>query len=186
MSTTTESTPNAAEAAGGLPFSSADEWANFFQKFGTNARTFQDFTNLTPESMEAIYMAGYNQYNAGKYDEAEKIFQLLALLNHFEKRYWVSLGAARQMNGRHEEALKAFGYLAMFDFQSPEPPLYAAKSLIAMEKPEEAVKALRAAVFNSENKPEHAELNQEAKILLELIETNLASKKEAPPTQAQA
>jgi hypothetical protein len=71
----------------------AEEMKDLFFK---NARTFQDFTALTPESMEVIYLVAYNHYNAGKYEDAEKVFRLLTTLNHFERKYWKGLAAARE------------------------------------------------------------------------------------------
>jgi secretion system chaperone SscA len=146
------------------------EWKDLLEKFTANGRTFRDFTQLTPESMEVIYMVAYNHYNAGKYDEAEKIFRLLAMLNHFERKYWKGLGAAREAQKKYEEALQAYGYLGITDVHDPYPPFQAAKCFVALAKPAEAEAALRAVVFNTTEKPEHAQLHQQAKALLDLVE----------------
>jgi secretion system chaperone SscA len=153
-----------------LPFQSADEWQEVLEKFTSNGRTFRDFTQLTPDSMEVIYMVAYNLYNGGKYDESEKVFRLLCMLDHFERKYWKGLGAAREALKRYEAALQVYGYLGVTDLHDPYAPFQAAKCLTALGKVAEAEAGLRAAVFNSANKPEFAELHAQASGLLELIE----------------
>ncbi len=167
---TTESAPANNPVFDQLPFQSEADWKDIFEKFGPNGRTFRDFTQLTPESMEVIYMVAYNQYNAGKFDEAEKVFRLLAMLNHFERKYWKGLAASREAQKKYEDALQAYGYLGMMDIYDPAPSFHAAKCFIALGKAAEAEAGLRAAVFNSDNKPEHASLHQQAKDLLDLVQ----------------
>lgn len=165
-------TENATAAAGGLPFDSPEDWKNFFEKFGANGRTYQDFTSLTPESMEVIYMIGYNQYNAAKYDEAERIFQLLAVLNHFDRRYWTGLAASRELQKKYDEAIKAYGFLAMLDLEDPQPPLLMARCFLGHGKVKDAEGALQACIFIGGKKPQHAAIVQQAEDLLEVLSKN--------------
>lgn len=158
-----------------MPFETESEWKDFFEQFGANGRTYQDFTQLTPDSMEVIYLAAYNQYNAGRYEDAEKIFQLLSVLNHFEKKYWLGLGAAREMQKKYEEALKAYTYLGLQDLHAPLAPFHAAKCFIAIGKLDEAESALRAAHVNSKDKSEFIEIHQQAEGLLLMLEKNKKS-----------
>lgn len=167
--TSPEAEQSATKAPAGLPFDSPEDWKNFFEKFGANGRTYRDFTNLTEESMEAIYMVAYNQYNAGRYDEAEKIFQLLSVLNHFDRRFWTGLGASRELQKKYDDAIKAYGYLAMLDLEDPQPPMLMAKCFLAQGKPKDAEGALQATIFIAKNKPAHAAVVEQAKNLLELL-----------------
>lgn len=164
MTTTTENSVYDA-----LPFQSEEEWKDVLEKFTANGRTFRDFTQLTPESMEVIYMVAYNQYNAGKYDEAEKVFRLLAMLDHFNAKFWKGLAASREGLRKYEEALQVYGYLGMLDIHDPNPPFAAARCFVALGKSAEAEAGLRAAVFNSADKPEHAQLHQQATGMLDLL-----------------
>ena len=159
------------------------EVSDLMSRFYGNARTMRDFTELTPESMEVIYTLAYNFYNAGKYDEAEKIFRFLANLDHFERKYWKGLGASREGLQKFAEALQVYGYLGMMDIHDPYPALQAAKCFIALGKTAEAVSGLRAAAFNSENRPEHAELHEQATAMLAVVQEDAKS---APPAPATA
>lgn len=156
-------------AASTFPLQTDEDWKNFFEKFGANGRTFQDFTQLTPQSMEAIYMVAFNQYNAGKYEEAEKIFQLLSLLNHFDKRFWLGLGGAREQLKKYDEAVKAFSMLVVLDMEDPLPAMLSAKCFMAQGKVSDAESALHACIFNAGEKPDFADLKQQAQNLLELL-----------------
>lgn len=163
----TQSTPQSA-----LPFETPEEWRDFYQKFGENGRTFQDFTNLTPQSMEVIYMVAFNQYNAGKYEEAEKIFQLLSVLNHFDRRYWTGLGASREMQKKFDDAIKAYAYLAVLDLEDPLPALLCAKCYLTAGRVKDAEDALQACIYNAKENPQHAEIKIQAKNLLEVLSKN--------------
>lgn len=155
----------------------AEEMKDLFFK---NARTFQDFTALTPDSMEVIYLVAYNHYNAGKYEDAEKVFRLLTTLNHFERKYWKGLAAARESLKQFEPALQCYGYLGMMDPYDPYPAFKAAQCLLALGRPKDAESGLIAAVFNSASREEHAELHAQAQGLLELVQA--AGRQEATST----
>lgn len=159
----------------------AEEMKDLFFK---NARTFQDFTALTPDSMEVIYLVAYNHYTAGKYEEAEKVFRLLTTLNHFERKYWKGLAAAREALKQFEPALQCYGYLGMMDGNDPYPALQAAKCLLALGRPKDAESGLIAAVLNSAGREEHAELHAQAQGLLELLQA--AARQDAAPANPSA
>jgi type III secretion system low calcium response chaperone LcrH/SycD len=153
-------------------FETQEEWHEFYENFGKNGRTFQDFTNLTPQSMEVIYMVAYNQFNAGKYDEAEKVFQLLSVMNHFDPRFWTGLGASREMQKKFDEAIKAYAYLTILDLENPTPALLTGKCNLAAGRQADAESAFHACVFICKDKLEHAEVKAQAQSLLELLAKN--------------
>lgn len=162
----------ATSAPGAIPFETAEEWREFYEKFGANGRTFRDFTNLTPQSMEVIYMVAFNQYNAGKYDDAERIFQLLSVLNHFDRRFWTGLGAAREMQKKYDDAIKAYAYLAVLDLENPMPSLLCAKCYLSAGRVKDATDALQACIFTCKDKPENAEIKTQAENLLDIVSKN--------------
>jgi type III secretion system low calcium response chaperone LcrH/SycD len=153
-------------------FETHEEWHEFYENFGKNGRTFQDFTNLTPQSMEVIYMVAYTQFNAGKYDEAEKVFQLLSVMNHFDPRFWTGLGASREMQKKFDEAIKAYTYLTILDLENPTPALLMGKCYLGAGRREDAESAFHACIFICKDKPANAEVKAQAQSLLEVLGNN--------------
>ena len=41
---------------------------------------------LSEDTLEQLYALGFNQYQAGKWDDAQKIFQALCMLDHYDAR----------------------------------------------------------------------------------------------------
>lgn len=100
--------------------------------------TFGDFTQITDDEMEAAYACGFQLLNQQQPAQAEQLFRFLISLNHYEVRFWMGLGAAQQLQGKHEEANTAFSWLWQMDYENPVPPLRAAECLVAMNRWEEA------------------------------------------------
>jgi type III secretion system low calcium response chaperone LcrH/SycD len=160
---------NASEKKG-LVFENEAEVKDFLLKFGRNGRTFRDCTALTPENMEAFYYVAYNQYNAGQFEESEKIFRLLAVLNHFEVKYWRGLAASLENQKKYKEAVRAYGFLALLDMQDAEAPFLAARCFLAVGQTEEAKSGLQIAIANSEGKPDRQEIKAQAEQILAALE----------------
>lgn len=137
--------------------------------FLTKAGTFKDLRGLTDKDMEAIYSVGHSLYNNGKYEEAHDVFKFLSFYDHLEKRWWMGLGATRQMLKKYEDAVMAYSYTAMLDVEDPRPHLHAAECLLALKRYEDADSALSAAVHWAGEKPEHAELKQRAETMLQAM-----------------
>jgi type III secretion system low calcium response chaperone LcrH/SycD len=151
-------------------FSNGEEMMDLLNKFGANGRTFRDFTELTPESMEVFYMVAFNHYNAGKYEDAANVFRLLCTLDHFEIKYWKGLAASRENMKDYNGALQAYGYLTLMDVHDPYPSFHGAKCLLALGRTADAESGLLAAIFNSQGKEQFADLHQQAVNLIEVIE----------------
>ncbi len=77
---------------------------------------------LSEDTLEQLYALGFNQYQAGKWDDAQKIFQALCMLDHYDARYFLGLGACRQSLGLYEQALQSYSYGALMDINEPRFP----------------------------------------------------------------
>jgi len=164
------STASKAASPRGLVFENVEEVKDFLAKFGRNGRTFRDCTALTPENMEAFYFIAYNQYNAGQFDEAEKVFRLLAVLDHFQVKYWKGLAASLENQQKYKEAVKAWGYLALLDMKDPEAPFMAARCFLAVGQNEDAKSGLQIAIANCEGKPDPLGIKDQAEQMLAALE----------------
>lgn len=55
--------------------------------------------DVSTDTLEQLYTLGFNQYHAGKHDEAHKIFQALCVLDHYEARFFWDWGLAARRWG---------------------------------------------------------------------------------------
>jgi len=137
---------------------------------------FKDFTSLTDDEMEALYAIALQEFDAGKFEDAENRFLLLCRLDHYSGKYWLGLGATRQMLKRYKDATLAYALAGIHDGENPVPGLRAAECYLAMGDLENALSGAKAAVHWSEGKPEHAAFAARAEALLESIKRQQGAK----------
>lgn len=137
----------------------------FLQDGGTLAM----LNEVSSDTLEQLYTLGFNQYRAGKYDEAHKIFQALCVLDHYEARFFLGLGACRQALGQFQLAIDSYSYGAMMDLQEPRFPFHAAECLLQMGELEGAESGFHSAQLLVAAKPDLAELATRAGIMLEAV-----------------
>lgn len=94
-----------------------DMLIEFFGKGGT----FKDMKDLSDDAMEAIYSVAYNLYQGGKYEEAQKVFQFLCFYDHFNRKYYMGLGACQQMQKQYDNAIEIFSFATVLDSDDPRP-----------------------------------------------------------------
>ena len=111
-----------------------DTLLEFFGKGGT----FKDLKDMSDDAMEAIYSVAYNLYQGGKYDEAQKVFQFLCFYDHFNRKYFLGLGACQQMMKQYEQAIEIFTFATVLDADDPRPMLYIGDCHLGMGDKEKA------------------------------------------------
>lgn len=92
----------------------------------------KDVQGIDDEQMEQIYALAYNALQAGRTDEAEKLFQFLCENDFTVSRYWLGLGACRFMMERPGSAAQAYSMAAVAAPEDPRPVLRAADCWLAM------------------------------------------------------
>lgn len=148
--------------------------------FLKNGKTFREARGLTRENMEALYTLGYNAYNSGQYEQAHRAFQFLCVFDHIERKYWLALGACRQLLKRHAEAVDAYAIASLLDIQDPVPPLRAAECHLALGRRDQAIVALEAVLLAAGDDPAHRETAVRARTMLELLQQAGESAETAP------
>ena len=131
--------------------------------------TLKDMHGFTDKEMEALYATAYHLYKGGRYQDALKLFKALCFFDHMQPKYWLGLGAVRQMLKDYQGAIAAYAYAFMLDFNDPRPPMYAAECLLAMGKKAEAESALRSVLEFSKGELAE-EFKKRATALLDLLE----------------
>jgi type III secretion system low calcium response chaperone LcrH/SycD len=109
------------------------------QPFNLSAR---DVKRLEGRDQVAVYAAAYTHYQTGDYLQAGDLFTQLIFSNPFQEKFWRGLAAARQLENKYEEALHAWGLVALLQESDPISHFHAAECLVSLGNKEEALKAL--------------------------------------------
>ncbi len=148
---------------------SAEDFAQIMQNMVQNGKTLSQLKGLSDEHMEAVYMSAYTAYNSGDYEKARQVFQFLCQFDHLEKKYWMGLGACRQMLKQYEDAIEAYSFAMLLDADDPRPPLQAADCHIALGNRDAALSGLSTAIDWSGDDAQYQAVKQRAEALLDIL-----------------
>ena len=140
-----------------------DMLLNFFGEGGT----FKDLKNLSDDAMEAIYSLAYNLYQSGKYEEAKKIFQFLCFYDHFNRKYYLGLGACQQMQKQYDSAIEIFSFATLLDSDDPRAMMYIGDCHMAKGDKEKAQISYETCIEWAGDSAEYAKDLERAKNMLE-------------------
>ncbi|HIF5836376.1 TPA: SycD/LcrH family type III secretion system chaperone VcrH [Vibrio parahaemolyticus] len=143
----------------------AEELLSFLEEGGT----LKMLHDVSADTIEHIYAVGYNFFQSGKIEQAAKVFQLLSMLDHYQARFFIGLGAARQELGEYLQAIDAYSYAALMDINDPRPPFHSAECHLKLEQLTEAESGFYSAKEMSAGKSQYADLHQRAGIMLEAV-----------------
>ncbi|ENJ2789502.1 TPA: SycD/LcrH family type III secretion system chaperone VcrH [Vibrio parahaemolyticus] len=143
----------------------AEELLSFLEEGGT----LKMLHDVSADTIEHIYAVGYNFFQSGKIEQAAKVFQLLSMLDHYQARFFIGLGAARQELGEYLQAIDAYSYAALVDINDPRPPFHSAECHMKLEQLTEAESGFYSAKEMSAGKSQYADLHQRAGIMLEAV-----------------
>ncbi len=114
------------------------------KKLVEDVTTVRDMKGITTGEMEAVYSLGFNFYNTGRYDEAEKVFKFLVLFDHLNPKYWMGMAALQQVKKNYDGAITSYGFASFLDLHDPKPQYHAAECFLAKGDTENALSALEA------------------------------------------
>ncbi|OAJ92065.1 SycD/LcrH family type III secretion system chaperone [Vibrio bivalvicida] len=143
----------------------AEELMSFLEEGGT----LKMLHDVSADTIEHIYAVGYNFFQSGKIGQAAKVFQLLSMLDHYQARFFIGLGAARQELGEYLEAIDAYSYAALVDINDPRPPFHSAECHLKLEQLTEAESGFYSAKEMSAGELNYADLHKRADIMLEAV-----------------
>ncbi len=131
----------------------------------------KDLQGLSDKNMEAIYAVAHNLYSATKYEQANTLFQYLCMLNPYEKKYWLGLGACRQMQRDFQNAIDAYCMATALDMKDPNAPLHAGECFLALGNLDSAEKSFDTVIaWSEEGGDQYDKLRDRAKGLKSIIE----------------
>lgn len=145
-----------------------DEADNALDMFLSDGGTLAMLKSISGDSLEQLYSLAFNHYQVGKWEEAHKIFQSLCVLDHYDSRFFLGLGACRQSMGKFEDAVQSYSYGALLDIAEPRFPYHAAECHVQMGNLQEAESGFYSAQALA-IRPEHSELGMRARAMLETL-----------------
>ena len=114
------------------------------KKIAGDMTTVRELKGITDAEMEAVYSLGFNFYQTGNMDNAEKVFKFLVLFDQLEPKYWIGLGAVLQVKKAVDGAITAYAYASFLDIHNPKPQYHAAECYLAKGDRANAASALAA------------------------------------------
>ena len=142
---------------------------------------FKDVQGISDSAMEAVYAVAYNDFQAGKYDAAHKLFVFLCMFDHMNKKYWMALGACRFAMKDYVGASGAYGVAGMVDDHDPVPPLRAADCHLAGGDVGAALEALEYGISLCGGKPEYKRNKARAETICGLLAAGGGEAAQCPP-----
>ncbi len=103
------------------------------------ANTWQDFFNLSDETLLWIYKIGYRYHEERKTEEARALFQLLVMLNSQVSDYWVALGFTERQLSLESVALTSFAMAIILNPENPIPRYQSAELYFHLGQFEDAL-----------------------------------------------
>lgn len=136
-----------------------------------------EFTKVTRQHLEAIYLNAYNLYQNQRFERAIHLFRMLCMLNHWELKYYLGLAGSYQGMKCYEQAVEIYSLMYFLDSNNPEIPYHAGVCHFFLNHYTEAASAMRMVIGMTQDKPEHVDMYKRASVLEERIEKKLQKTK---------
>ena len=124
-------------------FNKAVNDPSFAEMIEKGLTTVREQKGITDAEMNAVYAVAHNFYMTGRYEDAETVFKFLVIFDHLNPKYWIGLGAVRQVQKRYKEAVAAYAnVVGNLDVDNVKASYYAAECYLAMGDRQNAQSAL--------------------------------------------
>lgn len=139
-------------------------------KDGVPIRTTLGINN---DTMEYLYAYGHRQFSLRKYAAAERIFQMLYMLNPLDSRYALGIAAAYQMDKKYDQAIGWYLALSSIDERSPLPFYYMSDCFLKKLENKASLEYLKKAIERCGEIPEYANLKERALRMIVPLEAQI-------------
>ncbi len=135
-------------------------------KFISEGGSLAMLKNITEDELEKIYAVACDFYESGKYHDAESLFQVLCILNHYDTRFFLALGATRQHQEHYHQALETYSYASLMSPSDPRFPFHAGECLLHLKEYSTAIRAFAGAELLAKTHPGHDAIVKKAGAML--------------------
>ena len=118
------------------------ENAQKIQEYLGKGRTLQDALDISPLLMQKKYEMAVGQILHHDYMSAVSLFSYLAVIDPYDVRYWIVLGAANALGRQYTAAFDSFAIARLIDPDDPQPYLMSAYCLQMAGEQEDAKRCL--------------------------------------------
>jgi tetratricopeptide (TPR) repeat protein len=127
---------------------------------------------VTEEDVDALFAIGQGYFERELYEDALRIFALLAIVRHTDPRVLGALGKVHQRLGDHLKAVQYLGIAQLADLSDPVITFDFAASLRELGALEEARQALEVVVNQTSGVAGHAALCTRARMMRDALMTS--------------
>ena len=139
------------------------------ESFLTSGGTLAMLKEISADELEQFYTLAYNLYQSGKQQDAMAVFQLLCMLDHYDSRFFLGLGACRQATENWSAALETYSFATFLDVNDPRFPFHAAECLMQLSDFDGAQCGFESARLLATDKPEYEDIVLQAETMLDVI-----------------
>ena len=130
-------------------------------------KTLAEINGISSAELEEVYASGLDKYNQQKPEEAITDFTYLVMHQPWDRRFHMALGSTLHWLGEYTHAMNFYGYALVMDACDPGATFRIAQCFISLGDETAAIDALQTAITQSFTKPEHYDVGQHARKLLE-------------------
>ncbi len=132
-------------------------------------QTLAQLNNIDEGTLVHTYQGALEEYHSGNMAEAMTHFTYLVMNDPWRREYLFGLASTLHALGQFEDALIFYGYATLMDACDAGVTFRIGQCYLSLDKPNEALDALRTSVTQSFLPPEQPEIRQLALSLLDEI-----------------
>lgn len=134
--------------------------------FFVEGKVPKDALGLSQKTMEAFYTQAYQNYKAGRYNEALKIFRILSALDPTVLKYIMGMASCFHMKKDYVRAATMYHVCGSADPTDPVPYYHLSDCYAKMGLADASVECLRLVLKYAKGKPCYKEIIDRAKFLV--------------------
>jgi len=134
---------------------------------------------ISDQFLEFVYGHAGNTFNAGKYDEAAKMYKLLRIYNPQDPRFPMALAACYHRQKKYQEALEMYMVVHMLDSESFAPFYHMSDCFIQLNQQAAAAVVLFKALAMTEGRTDLGPIRERIKMTLDALKPYYAKEEAA-------
>lgn len=119
-------------------------------------------SHFSAEELDLLYRMGCDLFDQGKYQQADRLFNLLILFRPLEARYLFACGMSQKAQKRPAMATQMFCAAMLLDPDNPAPVMETAECMLLLDARKDACDVLRHVLAIAGDSEAHAAVRERA------------------------